>query len=122
MLLLIASIILPQLLAGLQIAIVCPGLLFDLQAKTMTLKQSVKYGFFTFCLSPLLSLLLHLKLQMFHLMEKLKLDNEDMYNKKSLIKYHLRNTIKLELGLETIYQLSIQLLLLFNATSGQIFL
>ena len=122
MLLLIASIILPQLLAGLQIAIVCPGLLFDLQAKTMSLKQSVKYGIFTFFLSPLLTLLLNLKLQMFRLMEKLKLDNEDMYNKKSLIKYHLRNTIKLELGLETIYQLSIQLILLFNATSGQIFL
>ena len=122
MLLLIASIILPQLLAGLQIAIVCPSLLFDLEAKTMSLKQSVRYGLFTFCLSPLLSLLLHLKLQMFHLMGKLKLDNEDIYNKKSLIKYHLRNAIKLELGLETIYQLSIQLILLFNATSGQIFL
>ena len=60
------------------------------------------YGFFTFCLSPLLSLLLHLKLKMFHLMEKVRLDSEDMYSKKSLIKYHLRNNIKLELGLETI--------------------
>ena len=122
MLLLIASIILPQFLGGFQIAIVCPSLLFDLQAKTMTLKQNVMYGFFTFCLSPLLSLLLHLKLQMFLLMEKLRLDNEDMYSKKSLIKYHLRRNIKLELGLETIYQLTIQLILIFNATSGPIFL
>ena len=81
------------------------------------MKQKIKYGFFTFCLSPLLSLLLNLKCQMLYLKEKLNLENEELYKQKSEFKYHLRSIIKLELGLETIFQLTLQLILLFNATS-----
>ena len=50
-------------------------------------------------------------------MERLNLANENLYKKKSELKYHLRNMEKLELGLETIYQLSLQLVLLLNALS-----
>ena len=112
------SIILPPFLAGLRIAFECPTLLFNIQQPmNLSILENLKYGICTFCLSPLLSLLLNLKLQMFHLLEKLKLDDEEMYKQKTLIKYHFRNTIKLELGFETIYQLAIQLILLFNAIS-----
>ena len=50
-------------------------------------------------------------------MEKINLANENLYYKKSQLKYYLRNMEKLELGLETIYQLSLQLVLLLNALS-----
>ena len=50
-------------------------------------------------------------------MERLNLENEDLYKLKSKLNYHLRNTIKLELGVETIYQLALQLILLLLAKS-----
>ena len=50
-------------------------------------------------------------------MERLNLENEDLYKQKSKLNYHLRNTIKLELGIETIYQLTLQLILLLIAKS-----
>ena len=84
---------------------------------TNDIKQRIKYGFFTFCLSPVLYLLLHLKLHTFELREQLNLENEDHFRQKSEIKYHQRNLIKLELGLETINQLALQLILLLNAIS-----
>ena len=41
--------------------------------------------------------------------------SEEIYSMKSEIKFHLRNMEKLELGLETVNQLSIQMILLLNA-------
>ena len=111
--LLIGSIVFPQFLAGLRISTQCPSIIFGSKSK----EEPIKYGVLTFCLTPILRLLISLKLHIFHLMERLNLANENLYKKKSELKYHLRNMEKLELGLETIYQLSLQLVLLLNAVS-----
>ena len=48
-------------------------------------------------------------------MDTLNLGDEEIYSKKSEIKFYLRSMEKLELGLETVNQLSIQMVLLLNA-------
>lgn len=113
--LLLGTVLLPLLLAGIRISIQCPNIIFgDADSEN---NNSVKNGCITFCLTPLLRLLMSLKLHTFYLIEKLGLDTKGLYKQKSNIKYHLRQMDKLELGMETIYQLCIQLILLFNALS-----
>ena len=104
------SIVIPLILAGLRISIECPEIIFGSKAR-----DSIKYRFFTFCLTPILRILFNLKLHKYYLMETLNLGSEEIYSKKSEIKFHLRNMEKLELGLETVNQLSIQMILLLNA-------
>ena len=104
------SIIIPLFLAGLRISTECPEIIFGSKAK-----DSTKYRIFTFCLTPILRLLLNLKLHKYYLLESLNLGSEEIYSMKSEIKFHLRNMEKLELGLETVNQLSIQMILLLNA-------
>ena len=104
------SIIIPLFLSGLRLSTECPEIIFGSRAK-----NSNKYKFFTFCLTPILRLLLNLKLHIYHLMETLNLGDEETYSKKSEIKFYLRSMEKLELGLETVNQLSIQMVLLLNA-------
>lgn len=77
----------------------------------------IKSRCLTFFFTPFLRLLMNLKMHVLDLQEKLQIDTADHYKEKSIVKYHLRNMGKLELGLETIYQLQLQLILLFNALS-----
>ena len=92
-----------------------PGLIFGMNISTT--KEAIKYGFLTFCLSPLLPLILSLKLQIIYLKDKLVKGNENLNKQRYELKYHLYNMVKLELGLETINQLAAQLIFLFNALS-----
>ena len=91
-----------------------PGLIFGMNISTT--KEAIKYGFLTFCLSPLLPLILSLKLQIIYLKDKVR-GNENLNKQRYELKYHLYNMVKLELGLETINQLAAQLIFLFNALS-----
>ena len=100
------SIVIPLFLSGLRLSTECPEIIFGSRAK-----NSNKYIFFTFCLTPILRLLLNLKLHIYHLMETLNLGDEEIYSKKSEIKFYLRSMEKLELGLETGFQFAGQLIL-----------
>ena len=102
-------------MAGIRFSIKSPGLIFG--TKVNTKKETIKYGFFTFCLTPLLPLILSLKLQIIHLKDKLVNGDEKLNQQRYELKYHLFTMVKLELGLETINQLAAQLIFLFNALS-----
>ena len=102
-------------MAGIRLSIRSPGLIFGIKVKTM--KESIKYGVFTLCLTPLLPLILSLKLQIIYLKDKLVKGNKNLSQQRYELKYHLYNMVKLELGLETINQLAAQLIFLFNALS-----
>ena len=103
-------------MAGIRFTIKSPGLIFGTNTFN-TKKEHIKYGFFTFCLTPLLPLILSLKLQIIHLKDKLVNGDEKLNQQRYELKYHLFTMVKLELGLETINQLAAQLIFLFNALS-----
>lgn len=74
--------------------------------KGLTMGEKIKYGIFTFCLTPFLPLILSLKLQCLYLMESTNGD-KTLYKQKAMLKYHLYSIAKLELGFEAIYQIGV---------------
>ena len=101
------------MLASIRVSISNPNLIFG--AKTSSRKTAIIYGVVIICLTPFLPLIIGLQLQILYLKERLIKGNEDLSNSRSMLKFHLYNMVKLELGLESIHQLSLQMILMFNA-------
>ena len=112
----LASIIVPQALAGLSVAISSPYIIFSGKINDGQ-KQKIIYSILTFCLFPFLHMLFHIKIHYINLKIGLSMANRKMVEQRDIYKYHLRKLIKLELGLETILQLSGSFILFFNAIS-----
>ena len=106
------TIIIPMVLSGARLAIIAPQIIFW-PAKGYL---KVIFAILTFLTAPLHSLILPLK----HFHTKLKIwskPTRELLNENDEIHYHLCMSNKLELGLETISQLFLQLILLLYATT-----
>ena len=112
--LLIASIVVPQLLGGLQFAYDSPEIIFGQKVYKIK-KNRILFSILIVLSCPFHMAFLMLKqsyievqLRKYPLCPRLNQDWE-------INKYHLCQLVRLELGLETIFQLSGQLILIFNA-------
>ena len=104
------------MLAGLRLSIRSPYLLFGGQDKSCT--NRIKYSILTFCTFPILPVLLKCKLHIIKLKRNSKRAGKELDKQRSWLQFQIRKLIKLELGLETLYQLALQIILLLNFHSN----
>ena len=111
---LLGSIVIPYLLGGLRLAYDSPDVIFG--QKVFKNKSSrLLYSIAIILMSPFHVAFLFLK-QSYYEVQLLKHPLDKKCNEKwENVKYHLCQHIRMELGLETIFQLSGQLILLFYA-------
>ena len=114
MVLLVGSIVIPYFLGGLRLALDSPNVIFGQKVFKNT-RNRFLYSFAIILLSPFHVAILFLKLSYYET-QLLKHPLDKKLNEKwENVKYHLCQHIRMELGLETIFQLSGQLILLFYA-------
>ena len=118
MLLLFFTMIIPQILGALRLVFYSPSLIFGTVYDKEKRSKYGKLGFsmLTFLLTPFLTIIFHIKMNLLDL--KLKYIcplNNELIEEWETIKWFLSKHIKLEFGLESIHQLSIQLVLLCMA-------
>ena len=109
----IGSISIPYLLGGLRLAFDSPDVIFG-QRVFKNKKNRIFYSIIIIFMSPFHMAFLFLK-QKYYEAQLLKHPLDKKLNEEwEKVKYHLCQHIRMELGLETIFQLSGQLILLFN--------
>ena len=105
----------PQILAGLRIAICAPELIYGSKVYESTTKH-IGYSVLILISVPLLRPYLLLKKHYIEQMIHIDGSNKELISKWDKVEYHLCHFIKLELGLETIFQLCGQFLLLLKTS------
>ena len=115
-LLLIGSITIPFVLGGVRLALNSPDIIFG--HKTLSSKSwRVLYSVLAFVLTPFHSVILHLKMHYIQLKLNSHPQNTKLRREKDELNFHQRNFAKVELGLETIYQIVGLNILLFASSS-----
>ena len=114
--LLFGSIALPILFGGFRLAINHPDAIFGPTA-IETRRNYIFYSFVSLLLLPFHSALLQLKLHKIELMLRKSPRNKTLLLQKDRITCHQRNFSKVEIGLETIYQMVLINLVLFLSIS-----
>ena len=109
----LGSIIIPQVLAGARLASQSPEILFGGRAK----KHRTMFTILAFISFPFHPIILELQEEYINLKLKNDESNRLLLQKRFAIRYSLRSFKKLELCLETIFQLTLQLILILYATS-----
>ena len=112
----LGSILIPLLLAGLQLAINAPGLIFG-KKKVEGKWRQFNYSVCTFVLTPLHTTLFYFNQYYIELKIKKHPTNEELPLERDLLKYHLYRFMKLELGLEAILQIFGQIIFLLIITT-----
>ena len=103
-LLLIGSITIPFVLGGVRLALNSPDIIFG--HRTLSSKSwRVFYSVLAFLLTPFHSVILHLKMHYIQLKLNSDPQNRKLRREKDELTFHQRNFAKVELGLETIYQI-----------------
>ena len=111
-----AAIIIPLILGGIHLATSAPDLLFGKRV-FLNKKNEVFYSILTFLLTPFHSIILHCMRYRVERLLEFQLKTKSLLSEWTRINYHLAQNIKLELGMEAIFQLSGQLILYLNAVS-----
>ena len=75
------------------------------------------YRLFLFLISPCHTIILHFKINLLKLQLLYSPENKELIKDWELIKHHLYQFIKLDIGVETMMQLTGQMILLLNALS-----
>ena len=115
-LLLIGSITIPFVLGGIRLALNSPGVIFGDKAHSSKLWR-VLYSLVAFVLTPFHSVILHLKMHRIQLKLNSHPQNRKLKKEKDELTFHQRNFTKVEVGLETIYQMVILNIILFATQS-----
>ena len=103
------TILVPQLLASARLAYRSPETIYDHQ--NVTWKKILVFILSLIC-SPFLSIFLYVKQSYVLLKSKRNPNDRSLIIKWEIIKWEVCQFVKLELGMETIYQLALQLILL----------
>lgn len=111
-----ASIILPVILGGIRLTISAPDLIFERKPCYKKYQRKL-WTMLTIIMAPFYSIVLSIK----HYQVELQLENNPndmtLLSKWEKIHYHRSQNIKLELGMETIFQLTGQFILYLNTVS-----
>ena len=110
------SIILPFMVGGLQIALYNPEAIFGTIAIS-SVKNRVIFSICSLLLAPFHSVILHFKMHYITLKLRANPYNKILLSEKDMMTFHQRKFTKVELGLETIFQLVGLLILLLIADS-----
>ena len=108
------SIVIPYLIGGLRLAYDSPNIIFG-QKVFKTKNNRILYSIAIIVMSPFHVAILFLKKSYYEVQLLKHPLNRKLNEKWENVKYHLCQHIRMELGLETIFQLSGQLILLFYA-------
>ena len=110
------SVVFPTVLAGARLA-ATPDLIFGSYAVKST-KHRIGFAILLLMLSPFLSLIIRLKKAYLDMLSRIEPENQAIIKERDEMMTSLSHHVKLELGLETVFQLFGSLLLLFNAISS----
>ena len=113
---LICSIIIPFMLGGLRLTLYTPEAIFGPTAQSSTRNQ-VLCTMASFLLIPFHSLILQFKMHYIELKLRDSPNNKTLLSEKDTMTFYKRNFTKVELGLETIYQMTGLFLLFLGANS-----
>ena len=109
-------VVFPTVLAGARLA-ATPDLIFGPYAVKST-KHRIGFAIILLMLSPFLSLIIRLKKAYLDMLSRIEPENKATIKERDEMMTALAHHVKLELGLETVFQLFGSLLLLFNALSS----
>ena len=116
-LLLIGTILVPQILAAARLAYRSPEVIHD-SSKLNLIKIKILIFISSIIFCPILSIILHMKQNYFLLKSDANPEDKFLIKKWEKIKYEFYQYMKLELGLETMYQLALQIILLLMAITS----
>ena len=108
------SLIIPYLIGGLRIAYSSPDIIFG-QRVYKNKKNRIFYSFLIILTSPFHNAVLFLEKSYYELHFQKNPWDKELNVKWEKVKFHLNQHIRMELGLETLFQLAGQLILLFNS-------
>ena len=111
---LISTVVIPLLLGGIQLALRSPDLIFG-EGIFRSLKTRVIYSTLALLLTPIQIFILYTKLYFTDLNLKAYQDDKMLLAKRERLTYELKSFVKLELGIESLYQLILQFIFLLMA-------
>ena len=111
------SITIPIVLGGIRLALRSPDIIFGHKI-LLNKSRRVLYSIMTILLVPFHSAILHFKMHYIQLKLNSHPQNRKLLEEKDILTFHQRNFAKVELGLETIYQMVLLQILIFASSSG----
>ena len=111
---LISTVVIPLLLGGIRLALRSPDLIFG-DRIFRSWKTRALYSTLALLLTPIQIFILYTKLYFTDLNLKAYPDDETLLKKRQRLTYELKSFVKLELGIESLYQLILQFIFLLMA-------